>query len=139
MELQNFENNLIKMTKPEVSQLKHQDMLEAAIVKARARSAVSWWWLCIPMYLIAALCMKTFFMPGTTLISNMAELTNKESYSSILLFLFLPIVLMIISAITIRNAYTTSGKAKNVALLQKVWLNVIILIISIIIIIIYSL
>ena len=57
--MQNFENKLIQMTKPEVSQLKHQDMLANEITKAKDKSVVSWWWLCIPLYIIATLIMKT--------------------------------------------------------------------------------
>ena len=38
MKMKNFENILIQMTKPEVSQLKHQDILANAIIKAKDKS-----------------------------------------------------------------------------------------------------
>ncbi len=60
MEMKNFEDKLFHMTKPEVSQLKHQDMLANAITKAKDKSVLSWWWLSIPLYLITTLLMKSF-------------------------------------------------------------------------------
>jgi hypothetical protein len=120
MELKNFENKLIQMTKPEVTPLKHQEMLSSAITKAKDKSVISWWWLSVPLYIITTLLMKSFFMPGTTLISNIYELTGREKYSSLLFFLILPIVFMITNFISIR-------------------FNVLIIIFSILVLIIYSL
>ena len=139
MEMKNFENKLIQMTKPEVSQLKHQDMLENAITKAKDKSVVSWWWLCIPLYIIATLLMKTFFMPGTTLISNIYELTGKERYSSVLFFLILPIVFILINFISIRKVYLLSGSPKTINIIRAIWFNALIIIFSIIVLLIYSL
>jgi hypothetical protein len=139
MEMQNFDEKLIHMTKPEVSQLKHQDMLEKAIIKARDKSVLSWWWLCIPLYIIAALLMKSFFMPHTTLLSNIHELTGRDRQLPVLAFLVLPIVFIIINFISIRKIYFLSGNPKTITFLQAVWLNVLIIIFSILIFIIYSL
>lgn len=97
MELQNFENKLLQITKPKINQLKHQDMLENAITNAKDKSVVSWWWLCIPLYIIATLLMKTFFMSGTTLISNIHEIKSKEWYFSTLLFLIIPVIFLTIN------------------------------------------
>ncbi len=139
MEMKNFEEKLIQMTKPEVSQLKHQDMLANAITKAKDKSVVSWWWLCIPLYIITTLLMKTFFMPGTTFISNIYKLTGKDKYSSILFFLLLPIVFIIINFISIRKIYLLSGSPKATNLIYAIWFNVLIIIFSILVLIIYSL
>ena len=137
MEKQEFENKLIQMTKPEVSQLKHQDMLANAITKDK--SVVSWWWLCIPLYITATLLMKTFFMPGTTLISNIHELTGKERYSTVLFFLILPIVFILINFLSIRKIYLLSGSPKTLYFIRAIWFNALIIIISMLVIIIYSL
>jgi hypothetical protein len=139
MAMKNFEEKLNQMTKPEVSQLKHQDMLANAITKAKDKSVVSWWWLCIPLYIIATLLMKTLFMPGTTLISNIYELTGKEKYSSVLFFLILPIVFIIMNFISIRKIYLLSGSLKTINFIRAIWLNALIIIFSIIVLIIYSL
>jgi hypothetical protein len=139
MKMKDFEDELIKMTKPEVTQLKHQDMLANAIAKAKDKSVVSWWWLCIPLYIIATLLMKTFFMPGTTLISNIYELTGKERYSSLLFFLILPIVFIIINFISIRKIYLLSDRLKTINFVRAIWFNALIIIGSILVILIYSL
>jgi len=139
MEIKNFEDKLTQMTKPEVHQLKHQDMLANSITKAKDKSVLSWWWLSIPLYIIAALLMKSIFMPDTTLISNMKELTSKEKYSSVLFFLILPIVFIVINFISIRKIYFLSGSPKTINFLQTVWFNALIIICSILVLIIYSL
>lgn len=137
--MKNFEEKLTQMTKPEVSQLKHQDMIANSITKAKDKSVISWWWLIIPLYIIEALLMKSVFMPHTTLISNLNELANKEKYSSILFFLILPIVLIVINFISIRKIFFLLGSPKTINLLQKVWFNLLIIICSILILIIYIL
>ncbi len=139
MEKKNFEEKLIQMTKPQVSQLKHQDMLANAITKAKNKSVLSWWWLSIPLYIIAAFLMKIFFMPNTTLISNIHEFTSKEKYSSLVFFLVLPVVFIAINFISIRKIYFLSGSPKTINFLQAVWFNVLIIIASILILIIYAL
>jgi len=137
--MENFEETLFKMTKPEVSQLKHQDTLANAITKAKDKSALSWWWLSIPLYMLATLLMKSFFMPSTTLMSNLHDLTSKEKYSSVFFFVFLPIIFIAINFISIKNIYFLSGSPKSLNFFQAVWFNVLIIIASILILIIYSL
>ena len=137
--MQNFEEKLIQMTKPEVSQLKHQDMLANAITKAKDKSVLSWWWLSIPLYIIAALLMKSVFMPNTTLISNIHEFISKERYSSVLFFLVLPIMFIVINFISIRRIYFLSGNQKTLNFSQSVWFNVLIIFLSILVLIIYAL
>jgi hypothetical protein len=139
MEMQNFEKKLTQMTKPEVSELKHQEMLANAIRKAKDKSVVSWWWISIPGYIIATLLMKTVFMPGTTLISNISDMVTREKYSSILFFLIVPIAFIIINIISIRKVHFLSGSPKTLNFLWEVWFNVLIIIFSILILIIYAL
>ena len=139
MEKENFEQKLTGMTKPEVNQLKHQEMLYDAISRAKDKSVLSWWWLSIPVYLVAALFMKTLYMPNTTLVSNLHELTGREKYSSVLFFLVLPLIFIVLSFISIRKIKYLSGSPISVNFLRKVWFNIIIVIISVLVIIIYSL
>jgi hypothetical protein len=105
MEMENFEDKLSQITKPDVSQLKHQDMLANEIIKAKDKSVLSWWWLSIPLYIIAALLMKSAFMPHTTLISNLQDLTSRDKYSTLLFFLVLPLIFIAINLISIRKIY----------------------------------
>ncbi len=139
MEMKYFEDELLKMTKPDVAQLKHQDMLANAIMKAKDKSVVSWWWLSIPLYLIATLLMKSFFMPSTTLLSNLQELSGQQKYFSTFFFIVLPVICIIINLISIRKIHFMSGSPNSINFLQVVWLNVLVIIVSIIILIIYFL
>jgi hypothetical protein len=139
MEMENFEEKLTQMTKPEVTNLKHQDMLANAITKAKDKSVISWWWLSIPLYLIVTLLMKTIFMPQTTLRLNIHDFTSREIYSSILFFIVLPILFIVINFISIRNIYFLSGSQKSISFLRAAWFNVLMIIFSILILIIYSL
>ncbi len=139
MEKENFEEKLIEMTKPEVNQLKHQDMLANSITKAKDKSVLSWWWLSIPIYIILTLLMKSAFMPHTTLTSNLNELKSREEYSSLLFFLVLPLIFIAINFVSIRRIYFLSGSPKTMNFLKTIWFNILIIICSILIMIIYSL
>jgi hypothetical protein len=127
------------MTKPQVFELRHEEMLSDAISRAKDKSVLSWWWLCIPIYLIAALLMKAFYMPHTTMLSNLHELTGRDKYSSVLFFLVLPFFFIILSFISIRKIWFLSGRPLAITFFLKVWFNIIIIIVSVLVIIIYSL
>jgi len=139
MEIQNFEQKLVQMTKPEIPQLKHQDMLANAITRARDKSVLSWWWLSIPLYIIAALLMKSFFMPGTTLVSNIHELAGKERYTTVIFFIVVPVILIIFNFFSMRKIHFLSGSPKTLNFLVAVWYNVLVMILSFLVLLIYSL
>jgi hypothetical protein len=139
MDTQNFEEKLIKMTKPEVNNLKHQDMLAKAITNAKDKSVLSWWWLSIPLYIIAAFLIKTLFVPHTTLLSNINEFANKHKYSSLFIFLLIPIVFIIINFVSVRKIYFLASSPKAISFLKPDWFNVLIIIASILVILIYTL
>lgn len=139
METQNFEKELTQITKPEITGLKYQDMLADAISNAKDKSVISWWWLSVPIYIIIIFYMKSVYMPHTTLISNLHELTVKEKFSSFFLFLILPVLLIIINLISVRKIYFLSGRPRKNNFLRAVWSNVSVIIFSILILIIYSL
>ena len=139
MEMKKLEETLSKMTKPEISQLKHQDMLANAITRGKDKSVLSWWWLSIPLYILATLFMKSFFMPGTTLISNLNDLEMKQKYVSVLFFIILPIVFIGLNLMSIKRIYFLSGSPKSISFLKVVWFNVLIIIASVLILIVYSL
>jgi hypothetical protein len=139
MENQNFEKKLRDMAKPEINQLKHADMLAKAIIDSKDRSVVSSWWLSVPVFIILMLLMKSIYMPGTTLITNIHELAAKEKYLSVIFFLISPALLIIVNAISIRKIHFLSGSPKSPGFLRYVWLNVLIILFSALILIIYSL
>ncbi len=137
MGIKSFEEQLIKMKKPKVSQLKHQDMLEKAITSAKDKSVLSVWLLSIPIYILAALLMKSYFMRSTTLFSNLHELAQRMEYMSILFFVVLPVVFIAINFISIRKVYFLSGNPKAVFFFKVIWFNLLIMLASFIILIIY--
>lgn len=139
METKNFEEKLIQMTKPEVSKLKHQDLLSRAIANARDKSVFSWWWLSVPLYVVATLLMKTMFIRNTTLISNIHEFAAKQKSLAILFFLIVPIVFIALNFISIRKIYILSNRNKIISLLEEAWFNFLMIAISVFILIVYSL
>jgi len=139
MDTKNFEEKLSQMTKPAVNQLKHQEMLSNAVSNAKDRSVVSWWWLSIPLYLLAMLLMKSIYMPGTTLISNIHNLTKEQKIPSVILFLVLPVVFILINFFSIRKVFLLSGSSKSLNFLKTIWFNLIMILFSILILLIYSL
>lgn len=139
MNMDDFKEKLIQMSKPEVSQLRHQEVLANAVTRAKDQSALSWWWLSIPLYLIAALIMKSFFMPQTSFLTNIHELEDEGSYSSLFFFLVLPIAFIVLNVMAIRKAYFLSGSPRTIGFLKAVWFNVLILLASLLILIIYAL
>jgi len=139
METQNFEEKLLKMTKPEVNQLKHQDMLADAITNAKDKSVVSWWWLSIPLFIIAMLTMKSVYMPHTTLISNIKELKSQQPVTSVIFFLIVPFCLIIFNAFSILKIWSLTGDHKDSNSVRAIWVNGLMIFFSIIILIFYAL
>jgi hypothetical protein len=139
MKNDNFEMKLSEMTKPEIPQLKHEDMLGNAIANAKDKSVVSLWWLSVPAFIVLMLIMKSVYMPGISLVSNIKEMEQQNKFVSIIFFLISPIVLIIINAFSIRKIYFLSGSPKSASFLQSAWLNIIVIAFAAIVLIIYSL
>jgi len=138
MEEQNFEKNLSEMTKPKITHLKHEDMLANAIINAKDKSVVSLWWLSIPVFITLMLIMKGLYMPGSSLISNMHDLAIRQKFISLIFFLVVPILLIIFNLFSIRKVYFLSGSPKSINFLEIVLSNVLIIVLSVLILIIYS-
>jgi hypothetical protein len=139
MEKQNFEKRLKDMTKPDIKELKHENMLADAIINAKDKSVVSWWWLSVPLFIILMMLMKSIYMPGTTLITNIHELAGREKYLSLVFFLISPVVFIIVNVFSIRKIYFLSGSPKSMNFLEIIWFNILIIALSVLILLIYSL
>jgi hypothetical protein len=126
------------MTKTEVNQLKHQDMLAKAIANAKDKTVLSLWWLIIPLYIITILLMKSLFMPNTILSSSIHDLLIRQRFVAYTFFIFIPIIFIMINTISIRKIYFLSGSPKSITFLKTIWLNVLIIFFSILILIVYS-
>jgi hypothetical protein len=139
MEKDEFEKKLFQMTKPEVDQLKHQDMLADAIANSKDKTGLSLWWLIIPVYSIMMFLMKSLYIPGATLSSSIHVLMTKQIFVAYLFFLISPLIFILINIISIRKVYILSGSPKSLNFLKTVWLNVLIIIFLIFVLIVYSL
>lgn len=139
MKKDNFEMKLTEMTKPEIPHLKHEDMLANAIINAKDKFVLSLWWLSVPVFVVLMLVMKSIYMPGTTLVSNINEMTVQNKFVSIIFFLISPVALIIINALSIRKVYFLSGSPKSASFLQAVWLNLMVIAFALVVLLIYSL
>jgi hypothetical protein len=139
MEKQYFEKRLKDITKPDIKELKHENMLADAIINAKDKSVVSWWWLSVPLFIILMMLMKSIYMPGTTLITNIHELAGREKYMSLVFFLISPVVFIIVNVFSIRKIYFLSGSPKSMNFLEIIWFNILIIALSVLILLIYSL
>jgi hypothetical protein len=137
METQKFEEKLLKMTKPEVKDLHHQELLAEAILKAKEKSIVSWWWLSIPLFIIGMLLMKSHFKPGSSLINNIKEYSATDKYSAIFFFVIIPTIFIFVNLLSIRNVFIFLGKPKEYSFLESVWFNLVIILFSIIVLTLY--
>lgn len=95
--MEDFEKILAELSKPEVKELKHQDLLGENIMRAKNRNALSFWWLVIPFYIIATLTMKTWYMK-TTLKQEINLFKKDDPILSVLLFLIFPAFIICFNA-----------------------------------------
>jgi hypothetical protein len=137
--MDNFEEILNQMSKPEITSLKHADLLAKAIANNKDKSVVSLWWLLIPLYIIAALVMKGIYMPQSTLRDNLHQLSDKQGYLSLVVFIILPVLLIIINVLTIKRIHFLSGSPKAVEFLKIVRFNIVFILISLLLFIFYFL
>jgi drug/metabolite transporter (DMT)-like permease len=107
--MEDFEKMLTDISKPEIKQLKHQDLLADQIMRSKNRTVLSFWWLLIPLYIIATLTMKTLYMK-TSLKQEIGLFKTNNPILSILLFLMVPVLTIIFNAF-ISAKRTNVGKA----------------------------
>jgi hypothetical protein len=127
------------MTKPEIKPMKPDDILLRAINNAKDKSVVSCWWLSIPLYIVAMLLRKSFYMPGTSLISHIHDLARNEKYIYLIFFLLSPVVLIIANAFSIRKIYSLSENPGSWHFLKKLWFNILIIGLSVALLLLYLL
>lgn len=133
MDTGDFENKLLQMEKPEVTQLEHQDMLAEAIIKAKDSFVLSSWWLSIPGYIVGAFVMKSLYMPQTKLIISLHEFEARQKVLSLLLFILVPVLFTILNLISMRNTYKVTGS------LKYAWLNILMILFSVLVLFIFTL
>ncbi|MVN20934.1 hypothetical protein [Mucilaginibacter arboris] len=135
--MDDFEKTLMQISKPQITELKHQELLAETISKIKHRNVLNLWWLSIPVYIACMLFMKSYFMPHSTLNFNIEEFKTENKYLSPLLFIAIPILLSIINILSIRKIYLVFGKLRTFQFAKTVIVNIVTLIISLIILTIY--
>jgi hypothetical protein len=137
MELKELETKLSKMEIPAIDKLKHADLLAYATIRAKDKSVLSWWWLSIPLYIIAMLLMKSFFIHETTWKTIMKNFIEQQHYSSLLLFVIIPVFSILFNFISIRKIYYILGNPEFKQILHMVWLHIILIFVSFVLIVLY--
>ncbi|MGA7722724.1 MAG: hypothetical protein WCA84_16265 [Ignavibacteriaceae bacterium] len=137
--MKNFKDKLTNMSLPEINNLRHEELLAKVITSAHSKTAISFWWIIIPLYVIAAFVMKSFFVTHSTLRSNLRELADKTGYLTNLLFILMPVILIVTNMLSIKNIYFLSGSPKTIKFLSAAVIQIIIIFISLIIILVYIL
>ena len=136
-ETTSIEEMLIVMSKPEIKNLQHEDMLAEIIIDSKDKSVLSFWWIIIPLFVIAAYWMKSYFVPGSSFPSNLSELTEKNSYAANLIFVLIPAVLIAINFLSVKSLYFFSGSHFTKKLLSSAALNILVIIFSMIVMLVY--
>jgi hypothetical protein len=108
-----FEKKMEEMSKPEIQDLKHQNMLAERIIREKRKTALTWWWVVLPFYVTATFMMKSLYFPGTGLFKFLGEFILTNSKGSFLLFVFLPLFTIIINVQSIWKLYFYSGASIN--------------------------
>jgi len=135
--MERFEKTLTELSKPEVGELKHTDALASIIASIRDKSVTSAWWIVVPLYILATLMMKSFFVPGTTLRSSLQEFTEKNGLLANALFLVVPSVLTIANVVSIFNLYNSFGKRPKIEFLRMGAVPLFIALLSVVCIVVY--
>ncbi len=138
--MEEFEKKLIGLSKPEVSDLKHQKMLAEHIIHQKRKTALTWWWAFIPLYVIVALIMKSLYFPGHDLSSDLREFISVNQVLSVIIFGLLPGLTILLNFAGIKNIYFYSGANRlTTSLIRSFLFPVLLIVISIVVIMVYAL
>ncbi len=128
--MDSFEESLEKMTKPSVDKLKHERVLSELIVSSRGRSVLAGWWLSIPLYLIAALVMKSMYVNNSGVIDNLLQIKASSGLYWVYM-LVIPLGVMIMNIRILMVQYRESAAPSLPSLLSVYWYNALMILMSI--------
>jgi hypothetical protein len=130
METSEFEKKLHDMSKPEIDQLSHQNLVAHAISQAKDKSIVGLWWLAIPAFLIAMLWMKSTYMPQQCFFTILKETISGQPPLMEFIFYFVPVTLTVLNAWTIKKVNYLLGGPGIFKLFQAVGQNVVMILLA---------
>ena len=91
--MEDFEKMLSELSRPVVGELRHQEMLAEELIKQKAKQAVSFWWLLIPIFVLCMFVIKTFYRK-TSLSLEIRAFHEKQPFLAAFLFIAIPILLV---------------------------------------------
>ena len=133
--MKNFDELLTGMSKPEINDLKHVEMLAHAMSKSKAKSAITWWWLSIPLYILCAFVMKAMYNRNAPALLNLREFSRIHWLASFIFFIIVPVIVIIVNALSIKEVYFFSGSPRSLNFLKTVALNLMLILLSLIILV----
>ena len=136
--MEDFENKLEHLSKPEIKNLKHEPMIWEYFIKMKRKSALSWWWVFFPAYLIAILVMKSFYFPGRSTFEYLKDFIGNYPYFSFLVLTLMPLLTIIINLLAVKKIwfYSASGRL-GLNFLRIIFFPLLLIFTSILIIVIY--
>lgn len=121
--MDDFEKILEQMSKPEIKHLQHEELLSKIISNAKEYSVLSFWWMSIPVYVIALFIMKTFFMPSSNVLEGLRSFKNDHHLAALLLFFIVPLILCVINLLSIKKLFQLTENISYTFQLKQVWTN----------------
>lgn len=83
------------MSKPAMPDLKHQEALMDLITRGKRKTAVSFWWLAVPLFMMAMLLMQQIYRPQSTFRSSIRDFKDRNSVEAVFLLVIAPLILAI--------------------------------------------
>lgn len=136
-------NRLENISKPDTSGVKPLKEIKLSILSVRKSAALGMWFIFIPCFFLFCVLMKYFFHVNTHLIDTVEDIVasiDKSSgipFLSPLLLVGLPFAGVVINALAI--THVSLGRQEAVITLKLKWLNILVLVISLCIILIFLL
>ncbi len=138
MIMDKFEKKLQEISKPEIQELKHQQIIMERILAQNRKTALTWWWAFIPLYVMAAFIMKSWYIPAGGTLTYIKEFISGNPSLSFILFGGLPFLAMLVNMLGVKNIYFYSGsKWFSSAVLKSSLLPLILIVSSAVVAVIY--
>jgi hypothetical protein len=137
MEKQKFEEELTRMSKPEIPELKHAGLLSEAIAGAKDRFVLSVWWLSIPLYVLAMLAMKAAFVPHAMVLRLLHELIAGQHWLFFFLFVVFPLVFIVVNVASLLRMHFLSGSPGMGHFVRIGWRNILMVMLAVVLVFIY--
>lgn len=93
--MDDFEKMLTELPKPEVKELRHEDMLAADLIRAKDKAATGLWWLLVPLYVLTMLLVRTLYKK-TSLAMELNAFYERSPLLALLLFIAAPLLLLVL-------------------------------------------